>query len=206
MSRSAVVLDDPIPPLVSSGMPSLSACLPPHCSTTDVSSEGATPSPPPLCPAVYIGSGLPPPDAAVRIGDGAVVSGNMTQLSFQGYTVIGRRAVVRPPLRSTMNAPVAQCPEALAIGAFTTIGAEAVCEAAGIGRFVRVDARAVVECGARVPDGVWVRAGSWVPPEAVLAPFTVYAGCPAAPLGRLDPDACRLAQMEHVRNLLAAGA
>lgn len=181
-----------IPPLMTSGLP---PPLPPMVM-----------APPPAVAqresgeALLLGEMQPPPTA--RFGRGCVVHGDMTRFTFEDYVVVGAGAILRPPLLTFLNQNSAQCHPSVRYGAFTVIGEGSVCEASQVGTFVRVDEDCVIGQGAVIADGVWVRRQSVVPPESILAPYTVYEGCPAVPVGRVSEDAHRLLHMEYVREYM----
>lgn len=127
------------------------------------------------------------------------MQGDFTQYVIGDYTVVMGGAVLRPPLRTYLNQSVAQSCSSVEVGSFSYVGCESVCDCEGIGNFVRVEERCVVSGGMKIPDGVWLKAGTWVPPDAVLSPYTVYGGCPAVATARLPADAYRLLQMEFLR-------
>lgn len=188
--------DDSIPLLMTSGTPYPSSTFASPTEKREVSSSAQ--------PSLVLGEVSLPPNTC-RVGEGAIINGHMSHIHFQDFIVVEQGAVVRPPLRSAMSSAIAQCPLTESIGAFTVLGAGSVCEAAAVGKYVRMDRHCVVGCGAQIADGVWLKESSWVPPEAVLAPYTVYGGCPATSMGKLNPEAYKLMQMEYVRSLLSSG-
>ncbi|CCW61730.1 unnamed protein product [Phytomonas sp. EM1] len=181
-------IEDPVPLLFTSGSPSLLAQYVPDRLMTNKDEEGS--------PIMFgdLGSSV-----THHFAPFSVVYGDAARLKLQSYVVVQRGAIVRPPLRPLVNQLVAQSVASVDIGYFTIIGEKTVCEAAEVGNFVRIDAQCVIGSRVRIPDGVWIRPRSWIPPDAVLAPYTVYEGSPAMSLGRIDYDAYRLGQMEFIR-------
>ncbi|CCW67974.1 unnamed protein product [Phytomonas sp. Hart1] len=179
-------IEDPIPLLLTSGAPNPL----PHCvfDRSAVNKEGT--------PILFgdVGS-----STTHNFAPCCVIYGDAARLKLQSYIVVQRGAIIRPPLHPLVNQQVAQSVALVNIGCFTIIGVKSVCEAAEIGNFVRIDEQCVIGSRVRIPDGVWIRPRSWIPPDAVLTPYTIYEGSPAVSLGRIGYDAYRLQQMEFIR-------
>ncbi|TPP45635.1 hypothetical protein CGC21_35130 [Leishmania donovani] len=129
----------------------------------------------------------------------AVVHTDMAAFSIGAYSVVCAGAVLHPPVRVCVRQASARAEPRVHIGSFVYVGGQVVCEAAEVGHMVRLDAQCVVSTGAHLPDGVWLLARTWVPPEVTLSPYTVYAGVPATPIRKLNARSYQLLHMEFLR-------
>lgn len=152
---------------------------------------------------VFIGDGVvlrPPPFLAVTRSGGVMLSSPLSgpPPPSRGTTTTG--------LGSTMNGAAAAASPlwsaSIPIGSYTFIGPRVVCEASKIDSYVFIGEEAVIGPLVEIMEGACVTAGSVVPGEAVLAPFTVYEGRPAVPRGTIHATAHRDLQKELLRRLL----
>lgn len=89
------------------------------------------------------------------------------------------------------------------VGSYTFIGPRVVCEASKIESFVFIAEGAVIGPLVEIMEGACVTAGSVVPPETVLAPYTVYDGRPVIPRGTINATVHQQVQRELLRRLLS---
>lgn len=191
-----------IPPLMTSG--SLSP-LPPTCPAATTSGARADRGANHLSPALT--SSYDDVASAVQdahhsiIARSAVVHSDLAAFDIGAFSIIRGGAVVRPPIRVYVNQPTAGAQACVKVGPFAYVGPQVVCEAAEVGPFVRIEEQCVVAAGARVPEGVWLLPGTFVPPDAALAPYTVYAGVPACTVRKLNARAFQVQHLEFLREL-----
>ncbi|KPA83049.1 hypothetical protein ABB37_02770 [Leptomonas pyrrhocoris] len=194
-----------VPPLMTSG----SSCpLPPMCLASlsrshalvkaDESSSVPTNSYEDVSTAAKSGSGG---SNNTLIAHSAVVHTELAVFDIGAFSIIRGGAVLRPPIRMYATQSTAGAMPTVKIGAFVYVGPQVVCEAAEVGQLVRMEEQCVVAAGARVPDGVWLQPKTYVPPEAVLAPYTVYRGVPACPVEKLNASVYQLQHLEFLRQL-----
>lgn len=89
------------------------------------------------------------------------------------------------------------------VGSYTFIGPRVVCEASKIESFVFIAEEAVIGPLVEIMEGACVTAGSVVPGETVLAPYTVYDGRPVIPRGTMNATAHQQVQRELLRRLMS---
>lgn len=150
----------------------------------------------------------------IYYGPWCVLHEDVVPFQLSGPLWLGEGAVLSPPsllavalLRQDavaskdLNAAVVESDSThrVTLGRFTFVGARVVSEASRIESFVFVGDRAVLGEGCELLEGACVTAGSVVPAEALLAPYTVYDGVPAVPLGRLDSMSHRQVMKELLR-------
>ncbi|KPI88720.1 hypothetical protein ABL78_2180 [Leptomonas seymouri] len=142
-------------------------------------------------------------DNNTLIAHGTILHTELASFDIGAFTIIRRGAVFRPPVCVYVNQSAAGAQPSVKIGAFVYVGPRVVCEAAEIGQLVRMDEECVVAGGARIPDGVWLRPKTYVPPDAVLAPYTMYRGIPACPVEKLNAHVFQSLHLEFLRELRA---
>ena len=71
------------------------------------------------------------------------------------------------------------------MGDHVFVGDGAVVEAASVGSHVHIGKGAVLGRFAIVKDAVWIVDGAVLPPNMVVPPFSVVAGCPASVVAEL---------------------
>lgn len=135
------------------------------------------------------------------IARGAVIHSELASIDVGSHSIIRRGAVVRPPIHVYANQATAGAQPSVRIGPFAYIGPQVVCEAAEVGQLVRIDDQCVVAAGARIPDGVWLLPKTFVPSDAVLAPYTVYQGIPACPVEKRSARSHQLLHLAFLREL-----
>ena len=106
---------------------------------------------------------------------GAVIRGDLANVRVGRCCVLGEGAVLRPPYkRFKGRAGFAFFPQT--VGDNVCIGAGAVVEAAYVGTNVRIGADAVVGKRCILKDCCRVEAGTVLPPDSVVPPFSVVGG------------------------------
>eukprot|EP00796_Vickermania_ingenoplastis_P011704 gene11704-8052_t len=117
-----------------------------------------------------------------------------------------RSAAVAATTTTVANAAAAARPALLrreiAVGPFVFIGDGVVSEAVRVQAFGFIGPGAVLGPQVEVLEGACVAPGAVVPPESLLAPYTVYDGVPAVPRGRVDPAAHRQVMRELLRRMM----
>lgn len=93
----------------------------------------------------------------------------------------------------------------VSIGSHTFVGKGAVSEAVRLEDYVFIAPRAVLGAQVEAREGACVTAGSVIPAESILAPYTVYDGVPAVPRGKLEPVSHRQIMCELLRRLTETG-
>lgn len=189
-----------IPPLMTSG-----TLCPLSCPFTSTSLEGGTSGEAALTSLYEDVATAVRSDNGSLIAHSAVLHEELATFDIGASCIVRRGAVLRPPIRVYVNQSAAAAPPTVAIGSFTFVGVQVVCEAAEVGQMVRMDEECVVAAGARIPDGVWLLPKTWVPAEAVLAPYTVYCGVPARPTAKLNARVYQLQHLQFLRELRALG-
>ncbi|KEG09697.1 trimeric LpxA-like protein [Trypanosoma grayi] len=131
-----------------------------------------------------------------------VVRGDITTVTFGEAVILCEGCVLRPPLRALLNRSVAESTP-VTMGSTTVIGRRAVCEAHSVGSYVLVEDDCVIGEWVEIPDGVWLRSGSVVPPGMRLAPYVVYEGRPAHAVATVDAELHQISMEERVRDVFS---
>ena len=103
-------------------------------------------------------------------------------VSIGRYCILCPGCVLRPPSK-VHRGQYSHWP--LKMGDHVFVGDGAVIEAASVGSHVHIGKGAVLGRFAIVKDAVWIVDGAVLPPNMVVPPFSVVAGCPASVVAEL---------------------
>jgi len=126
---------------------------------------------------------------------GSVIRGDLSTIELGSYCVLGKGAVLRPP-EQTFQGRIAHIP--MTIGDHVIIEENAIVEAAAIGECTRIGKKAMVGPRCIISPCTLIVDGSVLAANSVTAPFSIWSGCPARPVGRL-PESWARVWMEHTR-------
>lgn len=139
------------------------------------------------------------PGGRCIIKPGVIIRGDFAAVQIQRYCVIGENTVLRPSYTISKNFRFIP----LTIGKYSTIGRNCVIESAVIGAGCEIGDNCILSMRCILKDHVRVESGSVVPPDMVVPPFSVLAGCPARIVGEVQESATTLAQVEAVARFKA---
>lgn len=106
-----------------------------------------------------------------------MIRGDIANINIGRYSHIGSNSCVRPSFKK-FKGGIAYFP--LAIGDYVAIEDNCVISAASIGSYVHIGKGSIISRRCIIKDCVKILAGSVVPPDTVIPPFTVYGGNPAS--------------------------
>ncbi|KNC79736.1 hypothetical protein SARC_07875 [Sphaeroforma arctica JP610] len=123
----------------------------------------------------------------LRTGDqnvfshGSVLRGDLALITTGRNVFLGTNSVLQPPhkLFKEVRSYYRQ-----QIGSHVVIGRECVVNAAAIGSYVRIGNDVIIGQGCVIKDCVRIEDGAVLPPDMVVAPFSVVGGSPAKIIGR----------------------
>lgn len=118
------------------------------------------------------------------------IRGDLGRVRIGRYCRIAVGTVLRPPYAQTEPGPdgaVRFIP--LVVGSNSRIGSRCVIEAAAVGSSVFIGDGCVLSKRVIVKDCCRIEDGTVLPPDAVIPPFSVVAGCPGRIVGELPESA-----------------
>ncbi|KAG4076189.1 hypothetical protein HA402_014738 [Bradysia odoriphaga] len=121
----------------------------------------------------------------VIVQTGAIIRGDLANVKTGRYCVIGKKAVIRPPLKQ-FSSGVAFFP--LYIGDHVYIGEESVVQAASVGSYVYVGKDVVVGRRCVLKDCCIIEDGATVPPDTTIASFMRFTAAGTIEGGQGNPD------------------
>lgn len=134
------------------------------------------------------------PSGRCIIKKGSIIRGDFAAVQLNKYCYVGEQTVLRPSY--TIMAPFRFIP--LTIGSHTYIGDDCVVESAVIGMGCTVGDNCVLGKRSILKDFVCVMDGTIVPPDMVIPPFSIVAGCPAQIVGERPESSTTVLPIEAV--------
>eukprot|EP01038_Epipyxis_sp_PR26KG_P013599 gene13599-18253_t len=134
------------------------------------------------------------PHGRCFISPNVVIRGDLSPVQINKYCFIGEDTILRPSYslgKSFRFIPIT-------IGSHSFIGEKCIIEAAVIGMGCLIGNNCVLSARVILKDFVQVMEGSVIPPDMVVPPFAIVAGCPAKIIGERPESTSTIAPLEAV--------